>query len=259
MLQPNPYCLRSACAAVGFDKVVKEAHQKAKAAAKAEAAANAAAKTAAAANGTTPAANKAVGSSSKAAASTGKKAASAKKGTASAKRAPKAAQTAAETSPPDAAEMAIELGKALAQAASGAAAIPGTESKEAQQQAAAVSREQRYQARQAATAPQAQPAQGQGQGPDQGQGKGQNGQPRNGQSSDLHSLGSQGTDRATPPWESLPAGQQGAKRRKLSPGLMQSLTNGSNGSSADAQVSLIYMRHRYYLQCHSFVRNARHP
>ena len=171
------------------------------------------------------------------------------KGAPSAKRVPKAAQQPDETATEQAADPTVDLGRALAKAASAAAAAavtPDTAAKEAQQEQAAQSREQRCRARQGATVTQPQPEQqpqqqqqgGRGQNPAQGQGPEQDGQLAALQAS---KVGPQGL----PPWGMVPAAQGGPKRRKLSPGvatpgLMESLANGGDLSSADAQVRMAY-------------------
>lgn len=233
----------------GFKRVVKEAEQKAKAEAKA----------------VTPATGKAVPDAGKTPASTGKKGQAAaatgsvkSKGAPSAKRVPKAAQQPDETATEQAADPTVDLGRALAKAASAAAAdagavTPDTAAKEAQQEQAAQSRKQRYPASQAATVTQPQPEQQQqrrrGQNPAQQQGQGQE---QDGQLAALQApkVGPQGH----PPWEMVPAAQGGPKRRKLSPGvatpgLMESLANGGDLSSADAQVPMAYTV-TYLALCH---------
>ena len=155
---------------------------------------------------------------------------------------PKAAQQPAEAATEQAADPAVDLGRALAKAASAAAAVtPDTAAKEAQQEQAAQSREERYRARHSATTTQLQPGQqqpqpkGTGQNPLQQQGQGQE---QEGQLTNLQAPnGSQGV----PPWEMVPAAQGAAKRRKVAPGsatpgLMESLENGGALAHADAQV-----------------------
>ena len=212
----------SFCTAVcnaGFKQVIKEAEQKAKAAAKV-------------------ATSAAVSSPGKMSASTGKKgqAASAKvKSVPSAKHVTKQAQQSRETAPQPPAGSAISLGRALARAAFAGVVATGT--KEAQQPNAAQLREQRYLARQWANPAQAPPEQqqGQGRGQDLIQHQGQD-QMQEGQLVDLKSPTNQGGARSPPSLETVLAGQSRAKRRKTGAGLMESLANGGEMTSASGQV-----------------------
>ena len=203
----------------GFQQVVKEAEQKAKAAAKFTTAA-------------------AISSPGKRSASTGKKgqAASAKAKTAlSAKHVTKKAQLSTETAPQPAEDSTINLDRASAQVASARVVTAGT--KEAPQQNAAQLRQQRYLARQWTTPAQApsDQQQGQGRGQDHVQHQGQ-GNMQERQLVDLKSPTDQGRAQSTPSLQAVLAGQGGAKRRKLGPEFMESVANSGDMTSAAAQV-----------------------
>ena len=139
------------------------------------------------------------------------------KAAASAKRVPKAVQLPPVTPSQEAtADPAVDLGRALAQAA------------QQQSAAQAQSREQRLRARQ-----------GLNPGPNEPEHEehphGQE-QEQEEQMPDVQLTHAKGKARAA--GDSTPAVQTGGKRRKLTPGLMESLTNGGDSTSADAQVSL---------------------
>ena len=200
----------------GFAKVVKDAAQKAKAEAKAAStpatAGQASARTSKAAQAAMPASAKS-------------------KAAASAKRVPKAVQLPPVTPSQEAtAGAAVDLGRALAQAASGAAVDPEAAAQAAQQQSAAQaqSREQRRRARQGLNPGPTEPEQEERPGGQE--------QEQEEQMPEVQLPNAKGKARTAR--DSTPAVQTGGKRRKLTPGLMESLANGGDSTSADAQVSL---------------------
>lgn len=201
---PCPDIAKVMCrTSAGFAKVIKDAAQKAKAEAKAA---------------STPA-------------TAGQAATAASAKSKAAKRVPKAVQLPPVTPSQGAtADPAVDLGRALAQAASSAAANAEAAAEAAQQQSAAQaqSREQRLRARQGLNPGPTEP--------EQEERPHEQEQEQEEQMPEVQLPNAK--DKARGARESTPAVQNGGKRRKLAPGLMESLANGGDSTSADAQVSL---------------------